>query len=58
MDVDSLISPVLPDYLDLVNEIIGLDASFFIGGVIASFIAWAIGYAIYTAFHWLNNWAS
>lgn len=57
MGVDDLIGPVLPDYIDLVNEVIGLDAAFFVGGVLASFIAWAIGYAVYTAFHWLNIWS-
>ena len=57
MGAESIISPVLPNYMDLIGELVNLDAQFFVGGVLAAFIAWSIGIAVYTAFHWLNNWS-
>ena len=58
MGIDDLISGVLPDYIDLMNEALSFSGEAFVGGVLAAVIAWAIGYAIYTAFHWLSSWTN
>lgn len=56
--LDAMLSPVIPDYVSLLQEILALQAEFFVGGVLISFLAWAVGIAVYTAFRWLKSWTS
>ena len=55
--MDSIISYVLPDYVSNLTEIVGIASPYLAGGVLVAFIGWSIGYAVYTAFHWLNSWS-
>ena len=56
--LDSALTYFLPDYVDLVEELVAYFGGFFVAGVLACFIFWAISIAISSVFGWLNAWAS
>ena len=57
MGIKDLISGLLPEWNDYLSEIMRLGAEFFAAGVLIAFIAWAIGYAIFVLYRWLNSWS-
>lgn len=56
--LDSALTYFLPDYVHLVEELVAYFGGFFVGGVLAAFIFWAIAIAVSSVFGWLNAWAS
>lgn len=54
--MDSLFGQYLEGYADYLAEIIGLGVQMLVGGVLLPFLGWAIGYAVYSIFTWLNSW--
>lgn len=56
--LDSCISYFLPDYVDLVGELMEYFGQFFVAGVLVCFIVWAIAYAVSSVYGWLHGWAS
>ena len=55
--MDNIVSSVLPDYVNVLSELVGRASPFLAGGVLVAFIGWSVGFAVYTAFHWLNSWS-
>lgn len=51
-----LLEQVIPDYLNTVSDVLAFCGQVFAGGVLACFIAWAIGYAVQSVFGWLRSW--
>lgn len=55
MSVDEIVSPYIPDYVDLVADVMAFCGGVFVAGVLAAFIAWAIGFAVHSVYRWLND---
>lgn len=56
--LDDALSYFLPDYLDLLQDMLSVFAEFLVAGVLVSFIFWAIAIAVGAVFGWLDSWSS
>lgn len=52
----ALLEEITPDYVTLASDLLAFCGQVFAGGVLACFIAWAIGYAVQAVFGWLRSW--
>lgn len=54
--MEQLILDILPDFSEWLDDAIAFNFELMVGGILFAFILWAIGYAIYSVFGWLNSW--
>lgn len=54
--MDDFFSQYLTGYAEYSSEIVGLGVQMLVAGVLVPFLGWAIGYAVFSVFTWLNSW--
>lgn len=53
----AVLEKYIPDLSDVVQSFMGNLGEFFVGGVLAAFLLWTIGFSVHAVFSWLNNWS-
>ena len=55
MSVDTIVSGYIPNFTDFVTDVMAFFGGVFAAGVLAAFIAWAIGFTVHSVYRWLND---
>lgn len=53
----AVLEKYIPDLTDVVSGFMGDLGEFFVGGLLAAFILWTIGFTVHAVYSWLNNWS-